>query len=175
MKSTVWLLGLELTRFAPSDGANTVVGGSLDVVEAGGFSLAPYAGPALQPYLGMRAGWFQVELAPGAAWRSDTLSGTGGREAQLQVFQWRTELRLRYTQDRWFTGVDAGMSGGRAHIEGTTVAEAAGTTSVGPTFGLRAPLAKTLDLSGRVRWLVAASPGSLQHGPGGAVALEWRP
>ncbi|MCE7959898.1 MAG: AAA family ATPase [Acidobacteria bacterium ACB2] len=60
MAPPAWLLGLELTRFAPVDDAADALAGSLSAVEAGGWTLSAYEGPALQPYLGLSLGRFEV-------------------------------------------------------------------------------------------------------------------
>ena len=87
------VLGLE---FGPtgafSDGSE--LSGSLDAIESGAWSLAPYPGPLLQPYVSRAFGRTRVGLAPAARWSQVSATAVDGREGTVKVLQWATEGRL---------------------------------------------------------------------------------
>lgn len=174
MQIVTWfLLGLEVARFAPADDGADPLAGSLDVVQSGAWSLSPYEGPAFQPYLAWRHGPLELGLAPAAAWRREKASAGDGREAAIKVFQWRAEARARWCFDPGFAGLDAALSDGSATLEGSRVAEGTQVVEVSPTIGARAPLGEHAAVVGRVRWPVRFLGDAVEHGPAGAVALEW--
>ena len=172
--ATWFLLGLEIARFAPADDAADALAGSLDAVQTGAWTLSPYDGPAIQPCLAWRHGPLELGLAPAAAWRSEQTSAGDGRQAALKTFQWRAELRGRWCFDPWFAGLDAALSNGSATLAGTRIAEGTQIVEGGPTLGARAPLGEHAALVGRVRWPFRFVGEAVEHGPAGAVALEWR-
>ena len=168
-----WLLGLELTRFAPADDTADALAASLSAIEAGGFSLSPYDGPALQPYAGLAYGALALELAPGAAFHSATATSADGREAAVRTAAARVALRARYSLGAARVGVDAAWASSRATADADLVAAGPTSWELGPTAGLAAPITARLDVIGRVRWPVVWSEGALDHGLSGALALEW--
>ncbi len=171
--TTLLILGLELTRFAANDDNADALGGSLDALQSGGWTLSPYEGPALQPMIAVRRGALELGLAPALASRSETASSADGREGTVRVVQYRVEGRVRYVHDPWFIGLDGAWSDGSATLDGDPLAQGTGVGQLGPTAGVRAPLAQHLDLSLRARWPVRLQAGVLSHGLGGALALEW--
>lgn len=166
------LLGLEVDRFAGADDSADALTSSLEALEAGGWSLSPYQGPAIQPYVGLRGERWQVQLAPAIAMARADAASSDGRTERLRTTQAALELSAQWTPDLWFLGVDAGVSGGRARLDGATIAEGAPVIELGPTAGMRVPLHPNVDLVGRARWRVQASGGDLSQGLGGAVAIE---
>lgn len=170
---SLFLLGLELRRFAPADDAAASLGDSLEVVEAGGLSLAPYEGPALQPVVGWRSGRVALSLAPGLAVHSSTAWAADGREARVQTVQWRTEARAWLLFDPALAGLDLGVSGGSATSGGATVAQAPLALEVAPTAGVRVDLHPSLDLVLRGRLPVRVADDALDVGLAGALGIEW--
>jgi len=177
--SLLIVLALELTRIGGTDGVATL-GSDLEAVEAGGFVLPPYQGPALQPVFSARFGRLELGLAPAGRWHQITATSPDGREAQVRVGQWRLGGRALWSHQladgwsSWFVGVEGAGSGGGARVADLVVAEGSGVIEVGPTLGLRTSLSDKVDLAGRLRWPVSLSQTGTSHGPGGAVAIEWR-
>ncbi len=172
--TTALILGLELTRMGAGDDGPGTLSGSLEAIQSGGWTLPAYAGPALQPYVGLRAGRWSAALAPAAAWTRQTARAADGRDAVLRVVQWRVELRLRYDPGPWFVGLDGAFSDGGATLEGAEIAAGTPRGEIGPTAGLRARLADHLDLVPRLRWPVLVDADAISHGPAGGLAVEWR-
>ena len=166
------LLGLEVDRFAGDDDSADALTSSLEALESGGWSLSPYQGPAIQPYVGLRGARWQVQLAPALALRSGDAESSAGRGEPVRTTQGALELSGQWTPNLWFLGLDAGISGGVARLNGATIAQGAPTIELGPTAGMRVPLHDHLDLVGRARWRVLVSGGDLSQGLGGALALE---
>jgi hypothetical protein len=175
LPASILFLGLELTRFASSDGAVGGLAGSLDAIQSGGWALSPYEGPAIQPYLGWRKNAIEAGLAPAMTWARQDASSADGRTGALQVLQWRLEGRLRYSSSPWFVGVDGGYSDGSARLDGQAVADGTPALDVGPTVGVREALSPHVDVVLRVRWPLRFVDDSVSHGPGGGFALEWHP
>ncbi len=170
---SLFIAGLELQRFAPADDAAASLGDSLEVVEAGGLSLAPYQGPALQPFVGWRSRHLSLTLAPGLAAHANTATSADGRQARVTTLQWRAEGRAWFLGGPFLAGLDLGVSGGSGHSGGAKVAEAPLALSVGPTAGVQVGLGDAFDLSLRARYPVQVAADSLDHGLSGAVALQW--
>lgn len=169
---TLWLLGVEVTRFAPSDEADVVVG-SLASAQAGSLMLSPYEGPVLQPYGTLRRGHLELGVAPGLSIRRDTAAAGDGSTATASVAQWRGELRARWAGEVWLAGLDVALSGGRAALDGEVLTQGPSVLTLAPTAGGRAALAEHLDAVGRVRLPVRLSSGSIAATLGGGIALEW--
>lgn len=169
------LLGLELRRFAPADDAAASLGDSLEVIEAGGLSLSPYDGPAVQPVLGWRSRRLTLSLAPGLAGSRSTATSSDGREATVRTLLWRGEARAWVHAGPALFGLDAGLSGGGARTGGASVATAPTQLELAPTGGVRAALAPTLDLVARARYPVRLAGDQLEHGLSGALLVEWHP
>lgn len=169
------ILGLELRRFAPADDAAASLGDSLEVIEAGGLSLSPYDGPALQPVVGWRSRRLTLALAPGLAGSGSVASSADGREERVRVLQWRGEARAWVHAGPALFGLDGGLSGGSATAAGETVATAPLAVELGPTAGIRAPVGAHFDLVARARWPVRLAEGDVAHGLSGAFLLEWHP
>jgi hypothetical protein len=166
------LLGFEVDRFAGEDDSADALTSSLEALEGGGWSLSPYQGPAIQPYVGLRGDRWQVQLAAGIATHHADASSSDGRTERLRTTQGALELSAQLTPGLWLVGLDAGVSGGRARLDGSTIATGAPFIGVGPTVGMRVPVHPNVDLVGRARWQVQASDGDLSSGLGGALAVE---
>lgn len=171
----LWLLGLELTRFAPADDPADALAASLSAVEAGGWSLAPYAGPALQPLLGVQRGRLSLALAPGLALSGADALGADGRTARLRTWQGRLGLEPHLHFGHGLAGLDLAVAGGGASLDGEPLASAPLTVELAPTAGVRAALSPSLTLDLRARWRVSWGAGALEQGLGGALSLIWRP
>jgi hypothetical protein len=169
---SLWLLGMEVTRFAPSDDTDAVLG-SLSGVQSGSFSLSPYVGPAIQPYLTMRRGGLELGIAPALSVSRTEATDGDGATATAGVVQWRGELRARWCGEFALAGVDGAISGGRATLDGEPLADGPRVVTIAPTFGARASLSEHLGVVGRARLPVLMSAGSTTAGLGGAVSLEW--
>jgi hypothetical protein len=169
--TTLMLLGVELAHLG---GASSLsgVGSSLDVLEAGGWTLAPYEGPALQPTIGLARGPLRLSLAPGFRFHRAQVSAVDGRTGTAVATQWRIGARA-WWGDTLFGGVDGAMSGGGVSLDGAAVAEGTPGVEFGPTMGVRRALVEGLDLVGRVRWTWRKLGDSTDHGLGAAVSLEW--
>ena len=170
----LWLVGLELTRFAPADDPADALASSLSAVEAGGWTLSPYTGPALQPYAGFKLGHVAAILAPAAAFRRETAVTPSGRDGTVRTMQARADLRVQVELGPALLGVEGGWSGGKATLDGDTLAVGDTSIEVGPTAGVLVPLTGHLVLGARARWLLVGSDGELTDGLSGALALEWR-
>lgn len=168
------LVGLELRRFAPADDAAAALGENLDVIEAGGLSLDPYQGPALQPVLGWRNQRVALSLAPGLAVHAAQAQSADGREARVVTVQWRAEARGWLLAGPGLGGLDLAVSGGSARTGGATVAQAPLQVQLAPTGGVHLELLPALDLQLRARLPVSLSQGQLDLGVGGAVGLTWQ-
>ncbi|NOY25527.1 MAG: hypothetical protein GXP62_06605 [Oligoflexia bacterium] len=169
------VLGLELQRFPASDSSAASLGDSLEVIEAGGLSLAPYQGPALQPVIGWRSRKLMLSLAPGLAGGSSVATSSDGRQARVSTLQWREQARAWYLAGPVVLGLDVAVSGGSATTGGTTVATAPLGLELGPTAGVRVPLGHQLELAGRARWPVWLAGDQLSQGLSGALMLSWQP
>lgn len=169
---SLWLLGAEVTRFAPTDDVDAVLG-SLSGVQSGSFSLSPYVGPAIQPYLAMRRGGLELGVAPALSMSRAEAADGDGSTATAGVLQWRGELRVRWCGEVALAGLDGAISGGRATLDGEPLAESPRVVTLAPTLGARAPLSDRLGLVGRARLPVSLSAGSTSAGLGGALSLEW--
>jgi len=176
--SLLVVLALELTRIGGTDGTATL-GSALEAVEAGGFVLPPYRGPALQPVFSARYGRLELGLAPAGRWHKVMATSADGREALVRIGQWRIggralwSGRLESERSEWFVGVEGAGSDGGARVADLVVAEGAGLIEIGPTLGLRTTLTDKIAVAGRLRWPVSLSESGTSHGPGGAVAVEW--
>ena len=170
---TLWLLGVEVTRFAPSDEADAVLG-SLASAQSGSVALSPYEGPALQPYGALRRGRLELGLAPGISVRRDVSISGDGRTAAAAVVQWRGELRARWAGEVGLAGIDASLSGGRALLDGEVLTTGPTVLTLSPTLGARAALSERLGAVGRLRVPVRMSSGSTTASLGGGLALEWQ-
>jgi hypothetical protein len=166
------LLGLEVDRFAGQDDAADALTASLEALESGGWSLSPYQGPAIQPYLGLRGARWQAQLAPAVAFREGQAESVDGRSQSVRTVQAALEASAQWTPGLGFAGLDLGVSGGRARLDGQTIATGAPTLRLGPTAGLRVALHDHVDLVGRARYLVEVGGDGVAHGLGGALAVE---
>ena len=169
---TLWLLGMEVTRFAASDEADAVLG-SLASAQSGSVSLSPYEGPALQPYGALRRGHLELGVAPGLTLRRDVAAAGDGRTATASVVQWRGELRARWSAEIVLVGLDAALSGGRAALDGEVLSTGPTVLTLSPTLGARAAISDRLGAVGRLRAPVRLSEGTTSASLGGALALEW--
>lgn len=169
-----WLAGLEVTRFAPADDQADALSASLSTVEAGGWTLSPYEGPALQPYLGFSRGPWRLDLAPALAFRQATATSAEGREAAVRTLEARAQLRAGHTWGPLELDLEAAWSGGRATVDGTEVGTSGSLWTVGPALGLGGDLGEHLRLVGRARLPVGLSADGFSVATGGSVALEWR-
>ncbi|RME23074.1 MAG: hypothetical protein D6798_14300 [Deltaproteobacteria bacterium] len=169
------VMGVELQRFAPADDPAASLGDSLEIIEAGGLSLAPYDGPALQPVVGWRSRHLSLTLAPGLAAHAGTATSADGREARVTTVQWRAEGRAWWLAGPLLAGLDVGLSGGGGRSGGVQVAEAPLAVSVAPTAGVLVGLGDAFDLSLRARYPVRFVDTAVDHGLSGAVALMWHP
>ncbi len=169
---SLWMLGIEVTRFSPSDDVDAVLG-SLAGVQSGSFTLSPYVGPAIQPYLALRRGALELGLAPGVSLSRAEASDGDGSTAVAGVLQWRGELRAWWCGEVGLVGLDAAVSGGRATLDGEPLAEGTPALTLAPTLGARAAVAERLSVVGRLRLPVTLSAGDTTAGTGGAVSLEW--
>ena len=172
---SLFVLGLELTRFPGADDSAASLGDSLEVIEAGGLSLAPYRGPALQPVFGWRSRHVELTLAPGLAGRAQDASSSDGRTVRVHTLEYRGEVRGWGRFGPALAGLDVGVSGGRGTAGGKTVATAPVQLELAPTGGVHTALGDHLDLSLRARWPIRISQGALEQGLSGAVSLEWHP
>ena len=170
---TLWLFGIEVTRLAPADEADAVLG-SLASAQSGSVALSPYDGPALQPYGALRRGRLELGLAPGVSVRRDVSAAGDGSSAAAAVVQWRGELRARWAGEVGLTGLDASLSGGRATLEGELLTTGPTVLTLAPTLGARAALGEHLGVVGRLRVPVRLSSGSTIASLGGGLALEWQ-
>lgn len=169
---TLWLLGMEITRFAPADDADAVLG-SLASAQSGSVALSPYEGPALQPYAALRRGHLELGVAPGLSMRQDVAVEGDGSTASAAVLQWRGEVRARWVGELGLAGLDASLSGGRASLDGVVLTTGPTVLTLSPTLGARAALSERLGAVGRVRVPVRMSAGSTTAALGGGLALEW--
>ena len=169
---SLWLLGAEVTRFSPSDDVDAVIG-SLTGIQSGSFSLSPYVGPAIQPYLSMRRGTLELGIAPALSLSRTEAAAGDGSTATAGVVQWRGELRVRWCGEIALAGIDGAISGGQATLDGELLAESPQVLTLAPTVGARAQLSERLGLVGRARLPVSLSAGSTSAGIGGELSLEW--
>jgi len=121
---SLFVLGLELRRFPATDDAAASLGDSLEVIEGGGLSLAPYQGPALQPLVGWRSRHVELTLAPALAGQGHDATSSDGRSQRVRTLQWRAEGRAWGRFGPALAGLDLGVSGGSASTGGATVATA---------------------------------------------------
>jgi hypothetical protein len=169
------VLGLE---FGPS-GTNpesTDLSASLDAIESGGWSLAPYTGPVLKPYVVRSFGRLRLGLAPAVRWSQQTATALDGREGTVKTLQWAAEGRVWWQpslERGWMLGVDGGHSDGSATLEGEEVAAGTPRTHLHPSVGHIGALSEHWSLVGRALWVVSWTGESMNHGPGGALAVEW--
>lgn len=175
MESLAWifLFGLELHRFAPTDDGADGLGSSLEAVEAGGHTLSAYEGPALQPVFWANRGPVAFGLAPGLAGRIQALSSSDGREGTLFVRQFLLEGRVRYGQ-RVYGELDLYGAGGSATLDGVKVADGNGYWGLAPCLGVRVPVADRVWVGGRMRYGWRFSQDLQSDGLGGVFAVEWR-
>ena len=61
---TAIALGLEIQRFTGRDDTADVLSGSLDALQSGAWTLSPYEGPAIQPYLRLQLNQLGLAIAP---------------------------------------------------------------------------------------------------------------
>lgn len=170
----IWLFGLELTRFAPADDGADALAGSLTAIEAGGWTLSPYEGPALQPLVGLGLGRWELALAPAAALRRERAETADGREATLRSAALRLGLRLQAGLGPLALGLEGAVSDAWATLDGEAVAGADTRVELGPSLGVRAPLSERWTLGARARWPVAVTGTDITQDLSGALSLEWR-
>ena len=168
-------LGLEVQRFSAHNDTADALSTSLDALQSGAWTLSPYSGPAIQPVLTLERGPLAFGLAPAASWRRSEALAADGREGTLSVQQWRVEARLYWQQGPLRLGLDGGYSSGSATINDEIIAEATQVVHIAPSAGLQVTLTEELSLIGRVLWPVSILDEALEHGPRGALGLEWRP
>lgn len=172
--STLLYFGLELHRLQGGETGAAGLGDSLELIEAGGLSLAPFDGPALQPVLGLRRGHLDLSLAPGLAGSVSRARSSDGREAAVSALGWKLQARAAWTGGPALAGLDLGVSGAQAWSQGSTAAEAPLQVELAPAFGLRAPLGEHLELTPRARVPIRLAGSDLEFGLGGALLLAWR-
>lgn len=170
----LWLFGLELTRFAPADDAADALAGSLTAIEAGGWTLSPYEGPAIQPYAGLDLGNFELLLAPSAAFRRERAEAEEGREAMLRTAAFRVGARASWAPGPFRLGMEIALSDGLATLDREPLINGDTTLELGPTLGFVAPLSESWYLGARARWPFELTGQDITQGLTGAVALEWR-
>ena len=170
-----FILGMEVLRFAPSDSSASALESSLNVLQAGVAELPVYQGPAIQPYVGLRGGNLRFALAPAVSIRSSEVASVDRRSESLRVVQWRVDGRLWWQSESWLAGADLGYAAGHAKLGSEEIAEALGQWNLAPTFGWSHSLESGLSLIGRARWPVRWSPDGVEHGLGGAIAVEFSP
>lgn len=170
----LWLVGLELTRFAPADDSADALASSLSAIEAQSWTLSPYTGPALQPCAGLRVGHVTAILAPAMAFRRETAVTSSGRAATVRTAQIRAALRVQGEVGPSLFGLEGAWTGGKATLDDEELAVGSTSFEVGPTTGLIAPIGPHLALGARARWLFVGSEGTLSSGLSGALDLEWR-
>jgi hypothetical protein len=168
-------LGLEVSQFAPTNDSADSLSGSLDALQSGAWTLSPYLGPAIQPYLSVQRGHLSLGLAPSGSWRRAPATTADGREGILHVSQWRVQARIRWHQGRGQFGLDGGLSNGQAQIDGDSVGQGTRVIHISPTAGISLDLAEDLSAIGRVMWPFEVYNDSSVHGPAAALAVEWRP
>lgn len=168
------LLGLQLTRFAPSDDAADALSGSLTALESGAYALSPYEGPALQPLVGLSLGAFDLALAPAAATRREQATTAGGRADTVRVLQLRVGAQALYRFGPGRAGLEVAWSDGTATLGGEKVASSTSTLELTPTLGVAAPLSEVWELGIRARWPVTIEGPELAQSLGGALTLTWR-
>lgn len=173
MPAPALLLGLELCRLS-SDQADAL-GTSLSAIEAGGWALSVYEGPALQPLVGLGLGPVELALAPALVTRREVATSSDGREGTLRVLQGRVGVRALFAQGPARLGLDAAWSSGRATLDGDPVASGTPALELGPTLGLNLPVAAAWSLTTRARYPFLLREGSFSGGVDGAVSLDWRP
>ena len=168
-------LGLEIQRFAGNSDTADVLSGSLDALQSGAWTLSPYEGPAIQPYLQLQFHRLAIGLAPSGSWRQSPATAADGREGTLRVSQWKIESRVHWTKGRTRLGLDASYSSGQAQLNGEQIAEATRVIRVAPNTGVAIDLVEDLSMVGRVLWPIEFLHDGVVHGPSAALAIEWRP
>lgn len=166
---TLFLVGLELTRFPTSDVAGDVVADSVAGTAPGVVALGPYDGPAIQPYVSWRGAALEFGVAPGLALRTASSDG----ESTTQTVQWRVEGRSRWNRGPALVGLDVAYGDGSARRGDVIIAEGTPILEVAPTVGVRGELADHFDLVLRARWPVRFVDGAIGLGLAGALGLEW--
>ena len=142
-------------------------------MQSGAWTLSPYQGPAIQPYLHFDLGDFAFEIAPAASWRSRAATAADGREGTLRVKQWRLEGRVHWQYEPIRLGIDGGWSSGHAEINGESVASPTQQVHISPSIGFDQALTEDVALIGRVLWPIFLTEEQLSHGPRAAIAIEW--
>ncbi|MDP6932844.1 MAG: hypothetical protein QGG40_07995 [Myxococcota bacterium] len=180
MSLTGLWLGLELTRFAVTDDVADSVASSLDVIQAGAWTLSAYQGPALQPYLGGRLGSWELGVAPALAWRTEVATSEDNRSDRVRTLQGRLQARAWWSPEvsgeaSWLVGLETAGSHGTAWLDGETLANGTLLWEVAPTAGARGALGKHVFLLGRARLPLQVTDGSVSTHLGGALSVEWRP
>ncbi len=170
----LWLFALELSRFAPADDTADALSGSLSAIEAGGWELSPYEGPALQPEIGLGLGRVDLWLMPAASFRREQATSEDGREATLRASALRLGARADLHLGVLRLGLLAAASGARATLDGELVARADTALELAPSLGVFAPLSASWTLGARASWPLVLAGADLTHGLSGALALEWR-
>ena len=168
-------LGLEVQRFSPSNDTADALSTSLDALQSGAWTLSPYSGPAIQPVFTVERGPFALGLAPAASWRRSEATAADGRSGTLTVQQWRLEGRVWWQNGPLRLGLDGGYSTGSARIQEESVAAATPIIHIAPSAGVQVSLTDDLSVVGRVLWPVSILDTGTEHGPRGALGLEWRP
>ena len=168
------LLGLQLTRFAPSDDAADALAGSLTAIEAGGYALSPYEGPALEPLIGLSLPHLDLALAPAAALRREQATAADGRDDTVAVVQVRVGALALYRFGPGRAGLEAGWSDGTARLGGEAIASSTSQIELIPTLGIAAPLTEAFELGLRARWTVIVAGPEISQSLGGALTVTWR-
>lgn len=168
------LLGLQLTRFAPSDDAADALAGSLTAIEAGGYTLSPYQGPALQPLVGLSLPRLELALEPAVALRREQATAADGREDAVRVLAVRVGAMALACFGPGRAGLELAWADGVATLGGATIASSTSQLEVTPTLGVAAPLTERLELGLRARWPVTVQGPELSQSLGGALTLIWR-
>jgi hypothetical protein len=168
-------LGFEVQRFAATNDTADALSGSLDALQSGAWTLSPYEGPAIQPYIQLTLDKLSLGLAPAASWRQVPATAADGRDGTLRVSQWMIEGRIHWQQGPARFGMDGGFSSGSAQINGETVAQATQMIRIAPSAGLAIELVEDLSAIGRVLWPIQIFDEGFVHGPSAAMAIEWRP
>jgi len=168
-------LGLEVQRFAGSNDTADALSGSLDALQSGAWTLSPYEGPAIQPYIQLSLGQLGLTIAPAASWRQVPATAADGRDGTLRVSQWMLEGRIHWQEGSGRVGLDGGFSSGQATINGETIAMATQVIHLVPNAGFAVEITEDLTAIGRVLWPIQIFDEGLVHGPSAGLAIEWRP
>lgn len=168
------LLGLQLTRFAPSDDAADALSGSLTALESGGYALSTYEGPALQPLLGLHLGRLDLAIEPAIATRREQATTAEGRADTVRVLQLRVGAQGLYRFGPGRGGLELAWSDGKATLGGEQVASSTSAMEVAPLLGVAVPVAQGLELGLYGRWPVRIQGPEISQSLSGALSLTWR-